>query len=352
MKVQLSEGQSRLVDQVINKGLCVSCGACVGLCPYLDYFDGRVVVMDRCSADTWRCLKVCPIARYDEPSPVIIIPDAGLEGAIGSYKRVIIARATDDKIRDVAQYGGVVSALLIHALENGYLRAAVLTDKGDETSPQGVLARNSADILECAGSRYSASGGLAALNRAVKEGESHLGVVGLPCQMEALKRIALMEPDGDQRINSVILRIGLFCTWALEYRSLHTFLNGEKVNGCIKKFDIPPPPSELFEIWDKDGRREFLLSDIRPMIQKGCYLCPDMTAEYADVSIGTVEGNEGWNTVIIRTDIGERIVEEAIKDGHIESEILARESLDHLKTAAFNKKERARKAIEEGGSSS
>ena len=349
MTIQLSEGQCRLVDQVINRGLCVGCGACVGLCPYLDYFDGRVVVMDQCSADTWRCLQICPRADYDGSSPGEIIPDTPLMGAVGVYKRIIIARATDEKIRAKAQYGGVISALLIHSLEKGRLKSAIVTDRGDDKlSPKGVLVRKKLEVLECAGSRYSASGGLSALNRAIKKGEDRLGVVGLPCQMEALTRMGLMKPDGAERISSVVLRIGLFCTWALDHRKLQAFLHGEKINGYIKKFDIPPPPSEVFRIWDEKGRRDFLLSDIRPLVQKGCSLCPDMTAEYADLSVGTVEGNEGWNTVIIRTDVGSMVIDEAVEEGLLETDLLARENLEHLRTAALNKKNRAKKAIIDG----
>ena len=65
MGVQNPEGQERLIADVINQGICVRCGACVGLCPYFDYFDGKVVVTDPCHADTFRCLQICPRAGYE-----------------------------------------------------------------------------------------------------------------------------------------------------------------------------------------------------------------------------------------------------------------------------------------------
>jgi len=50
----------RLRDEVIDPGWCVACGACVGICPYLIFYDGMVAVPDRCTLDTGRCYDLCP----------------------------------------------------------------------------------------------------------------------------------------------------------------------------------------------------------------------------------------------------------------------------------------------------
>jgi coenzyme F420-reducing hydrogenase beta subunit len=57
-----------------------------------------------------------------------------------------------------------------------------------------------------------------------------------------------------------------------------------------------------------------------------------------------MEGREGWNTLIVRTDIGMKIVDEAIKGHWLESENLPVENFGHLKMAALNKRERGNKA--------
>jgi coenzyme F420 hydrogenase subunit beta len=334
------EGQGRLIARVINKGLCVQCGACVGLCPYFNYFDGKVVVMDPCPAGTFRCLQVCPRAGYDETSPV----NGEETGDIGGCGEILMARSSDETVREKSQYGGVVSALLIYALEKGDISSVVVTDGGDLLAPMGRLANKRSDVLNCAGSRYSASGSLSAMNEAIKKGHTGLGVVGLPCQMEALARMRLMQPDGDKRAGAVALKIGLFCTWALDYARLEAYLRQQKVEGPVLKSDIPPPPSEAFKVHTQAGWREFPLSDIRSMVQQGCSLCEDMTAEYADISVGTAEGREGWNTVIARTDTGSQLLKRAIKDDWLETDDLPAGNLEHLKEAARNKRERARRA--------
>jgi coenzyme F420 hydrogenase subunit beta len=58
--------------------------------------------------------------------------------------------------------------------------------------------------------------------------------------------------------------------------------------------------------------KEFALSDIRQLVQKGCALCQDMTAERADISVGAAEGFAGWNTIIVRTEIGDALANKAI----------------------------------------
>lgn len=339
MDIPNPEGQGRLIVQVINKGLCVRCGACVGLCPYFNYFDGKVVVMDLCPAGTFRCLQVCPRAGYDKTFPV----SGEATDDIGVCREILMARSTDEAIRKRSQYGGVVSALLIYALEKETISSAVLTDAGDLFAPKGRIANTRSEVLDCGGSRYSASGGLSVMNTAIKKGHSRLGVVGLPCQMEALARMRLMQPDGKERARAVSLKIGLFCTWAIDYPRLEAYLAGQKLEGPVLKSDIPPPPSEAFKVQTQIGWRDFPLSDIRPMVQKGCSLCEDMTAEQSDISVGTAEGRDGWNTVIARTDTGSQLLKSAIKEGWLETDDLPGASLDHLKEAARNKRNRARR---------
>lgn len=340
MGSQVTEGQDCLIEKVINQGICVQCGACVGLCPYFDYFDGKVVVMDQCRSDTWRCLQLCPRADFKATLPDPAGPAEVSKGEIGGYREIMMLRSVQEEIRKKAQYGGVVSSLLIYAMEKKHIQSAVLTDADNDFSPCGVIAGNSTEVLNCAGSRYSGSAALSALNRAIGAGEDRIGVVGLPCQMEALARMRLMQPDGEERSSRVSLKIGLFCTWAVSYRRLEAFL---KID-TILKYDIPPPPAEKFRVLTESGWRDFPLQSIRPFIEKGCLLCEDMTAERADISVGMVEGCEEWNTVVVRTNKGMELVKSAIEAGRLEQEPLPSDAMAHLAEAARNKRERVMKA--------
>ena len=76
MGIEHQPGQSELVEKIIKKNLCVKCGACVGLCPYLKFHDGKVVVMDACIATEGRCVKFCPMMPDLSGDPrVVYNPD-------------------------------------------------------------------------------------------------------------------------------------------------------------------------------------------------------------------------------------------------------------------------------------
>ena len=74
-----------------------------------------------------------------------------------------------------------------------------------------------------------------------------------------------------------------------------------------------------------------------------------MTAELSDISVGTVEGKKSWNTVILRTEMGEKLLMEAKKAGVIETRALPEDHLNHLKEASLLKKRRALDALKEKG---
>jgi len=141
MGVEIQDGQASLIDKVIDRGICVRCGACVGLCPYFGYFDGKVVVMDRCNADSSRCLQLCPRAGYEGTSPEKVNVAPSDTSEIGPYQDIMIARASKEEIRKGAQYGGTVSALVIYAIEKGRIKSAVLTDIGGPRSPGGIFTQ-------------------------------------------------------------------------------------------------------------------------------------------------------------------------------------------------------------------
>jgi len=331
--LQEEKGQERLLKTIIDAGLCVQCGACVGHCPYFDFFDGRVMVMDACRSDTGRCADVCPQLENEdaffEPPP---------KNPMETVRQVFMARAMEPAIRDRAQYGGIVSSILVYALKKGVIQSAVLTSKGEGSAPRGVIAESEKDILACAGSRYSSSASLSAFNQAVRENRSKIAVVGLPCQMKALAKMKSL--DKDTIAKHVALSIGLFCTWSLSHRELNQYLMHEGISSGVIKCDIPPPPSNVFKVQTRDGWFELPLDKVRPYIHRGCSRCLDMTAEYADISVGTVEDKDGWNTVITRSHVGEDMMRMAAKDNIIETRELPETNLEHLKQAALNKKKR------------
>lgn len=167
----------------------------------------------------------------------------------------------------------------------------------------------------------------------------------MPCQVLAISKMKIEPPQNRFSINNVKLVIGLFCTWALSPDGFHQFLREKLDLPGVTKFDIPPPPANRFDAYTPSGKVSFPLDQIRQFTMPACAYCLDMTSEFADISVGSVEGIEGWNTVIIRTDAGAELMETARAKGKLETANLSPENLSHLKEAALLKKKRALQEI-------
>lgn len=329
----------RLYDEVIGSGLCTLCGACVWLCPYLRVNPRRGTLqwIDQCDLEEGRCYAFCPRTDLDLDAlnqAVFGRPYTAVD--IGEVSRIVMARSQDAEVRGKAQYGGVVTTLVMSALEDKLLDAAVLT-KSVGLVPQPIIATKRDEVLQSLGSNYIACPVLEAFNRAASGPAERIGVVGLPCQIQALAKRRFKDKNN---IGKLALTIGLFCTWALD-RDFLSFVAERLPPAEVKKSDIPPPPASEFHLFTSGGRISIPLAQVREFIRMACLSCVDMTAEYADISVGSVEGIEGWNTVIVRSQPGSELVDHAQKAGLLEVKDLPQENLSHLKEASLNKKRRA-----------
>ncbi len=137
-----------LDTKVIKTGLCTLCGACVGTCPYMVAYEGRVLVKDVCDLPQGRCQAVCPRISLDldHLSRVafgVPYPDEEL----GTVARVVMARTTDPAIKARAQDGGAVTTLISFAIEEGWIDSAILTGFEDKSWPRGVISRRECSLM-------------------------------------------------------------------------------------------------------------------------------------------------------------------------------------------------------------
>jgi len=346
-----TRGLQALESGVIQKDLCTFCGACLSLCPYLQSWQGRLVKLDNCDLAEGRCFAHCPRTQVKlEAIHQEIFGQRYVNVEMGLFKRVKMARASSPDIRRKSQTSGVVSALMQFALREGFIHGAVLTHRTPDHLPHGRVIRSPDKILSCAGASYVAGPTLQALNQGPWEDTERIGAVGTPCQVLAMRKMSISPLKRTSPIDQVKLIIGLFCTWALTYQPFMKYLK-TRVNGAqIRKMDITPPPERLLKVITSDGHVWDVPTDeIRPFIRTTCGVCLDMTSELSDLSVGTVEGIQGWNTVITRSDVGEEILSRAEAAGIVESQPLPQENLNHLKEASLLKKRRALLTLKERG---
>lgn len=329
-RAELSRGGFKTVDflmrEVVDTGKCVGCAACVTICPtdVFDYEDERPVdARAGACVHCVLCADVCPVLRPTDVSlsGALQYREPRLDDGYGPYAYETLARSTRPEIVAHTQDGGVVSTMLMHALDRGAISGAVLGDV-DPSDPQvgrQLLAQTAEEILACSGSRYTYSPNTLALVEAMKNGVRPIAVVGVPCQIEGLRQqqhsgIRLEVSRWYQ--NNVALVIGLFCSESFTHYSL---------DALSERFEVDRHEIENINIKGKvvirmrGGRTETMsLKRFRRYARPACLYCQDYSAEHADVAVGGL-GLDDWSYVVVRTEAGHRAFQLALEDRWIET---------------------------------
>jgi len=338
-------GPKELAEQVLDRDLCTVCGACVGLCPYFRVHSGKLARIFDCDLKQGRCYAHCPKTEVDFEQLAQSYFQQPYDGApLGIFRRIAASRAGERVGAGDFQNGGTVTALVTCALETGLLDGAILTDSNG-IMPQPKLVLRAEEVIRCASTKYMAAPAVACLNEAAGEGRRNLGFVGTACQLTGVAQMRANPLGRDDFVDPVGLCIGLFCTWALDTRSLKSFLASRVDLNRITGMDVPPPPAEVFVVKTGAETMQIPLQEIRALVPKGCSVCPDMTAEWAGLSVGAFEGQSDWNTLIIRTARGEQLVEKAVQEGYLVLDDFPEAGLAHLTLGAGNKKKRAQENV-------
>ena len=109
---------------------------------------------------------------------------------LGNYKSVVSARSTDKEILNGAQDGGIVTQLFAYALEEGIIEGAIVAGNGDQPwKPEPVVATTRAELLAARGTKYNISPNMSLIKEVTRSyGFDKVGIVGTPCQMQALRK--------------------------------------------------------------------------------------------------------------------------------------------------------------------
>ena len=221
---------AHLFDEVVTSGLCTGCAGCVVACPYdvLGYNDDEGVYRPfhleeelgpggclHGEKGCTYCTRACPRFRNWE-----VEIDTHMFGRArqpeevdGISKDIILTKAVDPEIHEKGQDGGLVSAILLWALDNGYIDAALVSYlEGDGTSWKAVpgVARTREEILAAAGSRYTYSANTMAYEEAIAGGASKLALVGMSCQSSVVPAMQVRKAGKPSK--RWALNIGLLCS--------------------------------------------------------------------------------------------------------------------------------------------
>jgi coenzyme F420 hydrogenase subunit beta len=325
-----------LYEEVVTTGLCTGCAGCVIACPHdvLGYRDDEGIYKpfqteegfgpSDCShgqKGCTSCTRACPRFRdwevdidefmfgrartADEPS--------------GVCKDIVLARATDPVLQEVGQDGGLVSAILLYALEKDIIDAALVSYlEGDGSTWKAIpgVARTKEDIIATAGSRYTYSANTMAYNDAVEGGAERIALVGMSCQSSVPQ--VMKQRKAGKVARRLSLNIGLLCSKTFDdaiFEELFEAKYGLKKSE-MKKMNI----KGVFQIWMKNGDyHEVPLKECHAWTREGCNMCPDFAAEHADISTGGIGAFNDWTLTIVRTDVGRELMDGLLRDGWIET---------------------------------
>jgi len=260
---------------------------------------------------------------------------------LGIYKSCVSARSTDKELLKHAQDGGIVSQLFAFAFDEGIIDGAIVaaTKEFAKANPSKVMADNSnwdmvepfrpipavvttkAELFAAAGTKYNISPNVSLIKEATRSfGLDKVGIVGTPCQMQAIRKLQLY-PIGARDVGaSIALAVGIFCMENFPYQSIlqlvedHAAMKME----AVKKMEIG---KGKFWVYGKRGQVVQLpLKVTHKYEQPGCHVCLDYVANLGDISTGSVGSPDGWSTVFVRSKIGDSVWAKAVAAGCFETQ--------------------------------
>ncbi|MEM2538993.1 MAG: Coenzyme F420 hydrogenase/dehydrogenase, beta subunit C-terminal domain [Candidatus Bathyarchaeia archaeon] len=321
MPIQKVGFEESLGRMVVERGLCVGCASCVISCPFncLEYADSLPKIIGDCKT-CGICAQVCPRFSLSIPSleEFIFGRRRSVEEEFGIYKRVVVAQATNNEILSVCQDGGVVTSLLIFALEEGLINGAALSSESPEEPLKAVpkLALSKSDIMRSAGTRYTYSPNMLALREGVQKKIGKMAFVGTPCQIHAFRRMEMLPLK--KYADAVKFTAGLFCSESFTYEGLvKDFLQGKMGIELSEVVKVNIKGKMILKMRSNEVKA-LSLKEVKDYACKFCRVCPDFSAELADISVGGL-GLEGWSLTIVRTEIGEEIFKGAELKGIIKA---------------------------------
>jgi coenzyme F420 hydrogenase subunit beta len=278
----------------VPRGLCTDCG------------------ISR-TTEPKRCGQACQFIAPDYPALEAQVHGRSRDPArpdelqFGPYRRML--RASLRAPLAGAQWSGIATRLGERLLQQGLVDAvlAVAPDPTDSWRPMPVLVTEAAAMAQCRGMRMGYAPLLALLEPARARGFKRLAIIGIPCQVYALR--ALERELGFERLYV----IGTPCSDNTTTERFHEFLALLAEDPTTITY-LEFRADYHVELRFTDGRvREIpflqlpiskLPADFFPLT---CRTCVDYTNVLADLTVGYM-GGQGEQWLLVRNQRGEELV--------------------------------------------
>jgi coenzyme F420-reducing hydrogenase beta subunit len=200
------------------------------------------------------------------------------------------------------QDGGVVTALLVKGFEEGLFDAAIVVRRGEGYSAEAVVAENPGDVLAAKGTRYLKVNVTKKLRELISQGKKRIAIVCTPCEAKAARKI-----QQTLKTDCEITIIGLFCFEAFNSAKIKEEIK-TRLGVDLDKAQKTQVRQGKFTAFVDGKENSCKVKDLYKASEKACQFCDDFTAQFADISVGSVGSKKGYSTVIVRSKAGEKLL--------------------------------------------
>jgi len=264
--MKIEKSSQDLENEVIFGELCIHCGSCNAFCPHMDFDKetGQAYVVDECAETVGLCYNACPrsflpISEIEQK----LFGETRVDLGVGVYKDIIQVKS---KNKDDILYN-----LVIAAFESGVTKHFVLSDPKSTKPPVAfpVVVDDAKSAKKYIPKKTMDNAGplITGIGQAYLDKKRDIGIIANPCHLQGLAKI--LTSDFHTGAERTSLKIAFACS-----------------SGGMT----------------------------------GCKYCTDFSGEFSDISFspwGAPKGS-GEAFLIIRTEVGQKVVDKAIKDNLIE----------------------------------
>jgi len=319
------------ITQVVRNGLCIGCGLCEAIAPdrvkmkMTDYGSLRPSPTNLFTTEEEaRLLACCPGVIAESRIKTELHKDL----IWGHYSSMSYAWAGDPELRFRAAAGGALTALGVHLLKSR-LASFILHVRAIPEQPmrsQWTISTTPEQVISSCGSRYGPVAPLAGLIQALDRNQP-FAIIAKPCDIGAVHRYSQL----DSRVNELcVARLVMVCGGQSRLTKSSNLLKQLGVEedelSLFRYRGYGNPGSARVETTDggayEIGYVELWQDEASWMLETRCKMCPDALGEAADIAAsdvwpggGPVGEDDGFDGIIVRSEIGEELIKGAVESG-------------------------------------
>ena len=313
---------------IVDANLCCLCGICKAVCPVdaITIPDNKPIIDENKCIHCGLCNYHCPrtsmplniLKMYISNSQFNLFQDLK-EQPIGPYKLIKSAQTSNDKIKEVCQDGGMVTTFLQYLFEKNEIDGAIVVKrKPNSWDTMPVIITNFDDILKASGTKYAISPNFIALDKSNEVECKKLAFVGTPCQVQAMRKYQVYSNIFEEIWGKIEYIIGIFCMESFPYENVIK-ISEELCETPINKVSKMDIDKGKFFVYDLDkNSKQIPIKEVTSLARHPCHYCLDLTNELSDITCGSIGSGPGWNTIIIRSEKGNNLYNNALKDNYFQ----------------------------------